>query len=164
MPQFELEFVHELPIVPGAVYYLDIDGTLLKISDDTTPRLPPGPLNLRHPADAAHVRHLAMVATVVYVTSRDATTRDRTLSALGSAGFPTTCPMYMSDVHHTNSFNKGHIVMRDLLKRPENAPVFFVDDVHYNVEDVLAAVPHATAFLIRPATAAADSACETTPH
>lgn len=145
MPRHTITFVHELPVVPGARYYLDIDGTLL------TDAAPYG--QARHPDDAPFVRHLATIATVAYVTSRSSWCRTATEQMLRAAGFPVGGPLYMyDDVHDSpRTYNKGRVIQADVGAAGTAAVVVFADDMYYHLDDTAELLPHADLYLVRAA-------------
>ena len=129
--------VSQLPVVPGALYALDIDETLLDSvwisKSENSHAVPVRTHCARHAPDVAHVNHLATVADVVYVTFRDSNDEERTKQELQAAGFPLR-KIYFS-------CNKGVTMKEEVLKDKTYPCVLFADDWELMVQTVKKAVP-----------------------
>jgi hypothetical protein len=130
--------VSQLPVVPGALYALDLDETLLKTVDGVV-----WDCVARYAPDVPFVQNLAKVATVVYITYRELSYYEKTRSQLRRAGFP----LDGCDIHHTG--NKGYRLQKILGENPDRWPrVLFADDATRHLEWVSQLVPHAETYRV----------------
>ena len=147
----KLRSVSELPVVPGAFYGIDIDGTLLKLVDvtlySTTHKYESGkPWEysgvdsvVQHPPDVPFLHHLDRIATPMYITFREPEDEAKTREQLKRAGFP-DLPLHFSR-------NKGITTTEILAAAGETfEEVYFVDDVDWMCDTVKHYVPHAKCY------------------
>lgn len=141
-----IKYVSELPVINGALYALDIDDTLLVLTN--------GINIVRNEADVDFVKNLSQVAKVIYLTARSMGIYQQTVEELEELGFPVKdCDVVCHDRRYDieDEFHKGRMLLYYLSTRSLRfEKIIFADDKEYNITDVRSMFPKAETYLVLP--------------
>jgi hypothetical protein len=139
--------VCEMPIIPGGLYALDIDDTLLKIrkirnaEKESDNRKYKEVVSLQDERIPSYLQKVNAVATIIYITAREESSRQITQDQIMSLDLPQR-PIFFS-------ITKG-VTLRDYCSSRTFTVVFFADDLDENIRDVIRDFPTAICYRIDP--------------
>lgn len=141
-----IKYVSELPVIDGALYAIDIDDTILVLTN--------GINIVRNEPDVDFVNKLTQIAKVIYLTARPLESYQQTLQELEGAGFPVKdCDLVCHDNRYDveDEFHKGRMLLYYLTSKSlKFERIIFADDKRYNLSDVKSMFPKAETYLVLP--------------